>query len=214
MTAITFADVSRDRLYWDRYQYVINFHLPWAGKLRNLFRPGWSNRRPDYIRLAGPRDASNIRNVQAVVALLLPYKDQYRSVITCDWLSVYTSDIELINLLVPLIPATGNRPRFHRCAITRDRDVVVLNRTQHQFRTYFNSVSLDRPEKQRLLNFVSNRGDYFRITPGLRRRLESDWSWCNLDRTNFLDHHDASDALMLSLVLPGIVRMTVPIQTK
>jgi len=214
MTAITFADVSRDRLYWDRYQYVINFHLPWAGKLRNLFRPGWTNRRPDYIRLAGPRDASNIRNVQAVVALLLPYKDQYRSVITCDWLSVYTSDIELINLLVPLIPATGNRPRFHRCAITRDRDVVVLNRTQHQFRTYFNSVSLDRPEKQRLLNFVSNRGDYFRITPGLRRRLESDWSWCNLDRTNFLDHQDAGDVLMLSLVLPGIVRMTVPIQTK
>jgi hypothetical protein len=127
---------------------------------------------------------------------------------------VYTSDIELINLLVPLIPATGNRPRFHRCAITRERDSVILRRTAHQYRTYFNSVSLDRPEKQRLLNFVNNRGDYFRITPGFRRRLESDWSWCNLDRTNFLDHHDASDALMLSLVLPGIVRMTVPIQTK
>jgi len=214
MTAITFSDVNRDRLYWDRYQYVINFHLPWAGKLRNLFRPGWTNYRPDYIRLAGPRDASNIRNVQAVVALLLSYKDQYRSVITCDWLSVYTSDIELINQLVPLIPATGNPPEYHRCAITRDRDVVVLNKTQHQYRTYFNQMCLDRPEKQRLLNFVSNRGDYFRITPGLRRRLESDWSWCNLDRSNFLDHHDANDVLMLSLVLPGIVRMTVPIQTK
>jgi hypothetical protein len=44
--------------------------------------------------------------------------------------------------------------------------------------------------------------------------LESEFSWCNLDRSNFLDHHDANDALMLSLVLPGIVRMTVPIQTK
>lgn len=214
MTAITFVDVNRDRLYWDRYQYVINFHLPWAGKLRNLFRPRWTNYRPDYLRLAGPRDAENIRNVQAVVALLLSYKDQYRSVITCDWLNIYTNDIELVNQLIPLIPATGNRPGFHRCAITRDRDVVVLNRTRHQYRTYFNSVSLDRPEKERLLKFVNDRGDYFRITNGFRHRLESEFSWCNLDRSNFLDHHDANDVLMLSLVLPGIVRMTVPIQTK
>jgi hypothetical protein len=44
--------------------------------------------------------------------------------------------------------------------------------------------------------------------------LESEFSWCNLTRSNFLDHHDANDALMLSLMLPGIVRMTVPIQTK
>jgi len=214
MNTINFVDVSRDRLYWDRFQLVIDFHLPWAGKLRNLFKPGWTNYRPDYLRLAGPRDTQNIRNVQAVVALLLSYKDQYRSVITCDWLSVYTSDIELINQLVPLIPATGNQPRFHRCAITRDRDVVVLQRTQHQYRTYFNSISLERPEKERLLKFVNNRGDYFRITNGFRRRLESEFSWCNLTRSNFLDHHDANDALMLSLVLPGIVRMTVPIQTK
>jgi hypothetical protein len=214
MTAIAFVDVNRDRLYWDRFQYVIDFHLPWAGKLRGLFRPRWTNRRPDYLRLAGPRDTQNIRNVQAVVDLLLSYKDQYRSVITCDWLSVYTNDIELMNQLVLLIPATGNRPRFHRCAITRDRDAVVLNRTQHQYRTYFNSVSLDRAEKERLLKFVNNRGDYFRITNGFRHRLESEFSWCNLTRSNFLDHHDANDALMLSLVLPGVVRMTVPIQTK
>jgi hypothetical protein len=214
MTAITFVDVNRDRLYWDRFQLVIDFHLPWAMKLRNLFKPRWTNYRPDYLKLAGPRDTQNIRNVQAVVDLLLSYKDQYRSVITCDWLSVYTNDIELMNQLVLLIPATGNRPRFHRCAITRDRDVVVLNRTQHQYRTYFNSVSLDRAEKERLLKFVNNRGDYFRITNGFRHRLESEFSWCNLDRSNFLDHHDANDALMLSLVLPGVVRMTVPIQTK
>ena len=214
MNTVQFVDVSRDRLYWDRFQYVIDFHLPWAGKLRNLFKPGWTNYRPDSVRIAGPRDAESIRNVQAVVALLLSYKDQYRSVITCDWLSVYTNDIELLNQLVLLIPATGNRPRFHRCAITRDRDVVVLNRTQHQYRTYFNSVSLDRAEKERLLKFVNNRGDYFRITNGFRHRLESEFSWCNLDRSNFLDHHDANDALMLSLVLPGIVRQTVPIQTK
>jgi hypothetical protein len=214
MNTINFVDVSRDRLYWDRFQYVINFHLPWAGKLRGLFKPRWSNYRPDYLRLAGPRDTQNIRNVQAVVDLLLSHKDQYRSVITCDWLSVYTSDIELMNQLIPLIPATGNRPGFHRCAITRDRDVVVLNQTQHQYRTYFNSVSLDRAEKERLLKFVNNRGDYFRITNGFRRRLESEFSWCNLTRSNFLDHHDANDALMLSLVLPGVVRMTVPIQTK
>lgn len=214
MSTIQFVDVERDRLYWDRFQYVIDFHLPWAGKLRNLFKPGWTNYRPDYVRTAGPRDAESIRNVQAVVALLLSYKDQYRSVITCDWLSVYTNDIELLNQLVLLIPATGNRPRFHRCAITRDRDVVVLNRTQHQYRTYFNSVSLDRAEKERLLKFVNNRGDYFRITNGFRHRLESEFSWCNLTRSNFLDHHDTNDALMLSLVLPGIVRMTVPIQTK
>jgi len=214
MSTITFVDVNRDRLYWDRYQYVINFHLPWAGKLRGLFKPRWTNYRPDYLRLAGPRDAESIRNVQAVVALLLSHKDQYRSVITCDWLNIYTNNIELVNQLVPLIPATGNRPGFHRCAITRDRDVVVLNRTRHQYRTYFNSISLDQLEKERLLKFVNNRGDYFRITNGFRHRLESEFSWCNLTRSNFLDHHDANDALMLSLVLPGIVRMTVPIQTK
>lgn len=214
MSTIQFVDVERDRPYWDRYQLAINFHLPWVGRLRRLFKPGWSNRLPDYVRIAGPLDKERIQNVEAVVDLLLSYKDQYRSVISVDWLNIYTNDIELVNQLIPLIPATGNRPGFHRCAITRDRDVVVLNRTQHQYRTYFNSVSLDRSEKERLLKFVNNRGDYFRITNGFRHRLESEFSWCNLTRTNFLDHHDANDALMLNLVLPGVVRQTVPIQTK
>lgn len=216
MSTIQFVDVERDRLYWDRFQYAIDFHLPWVSQLRNLFKPQLFTRyyRPDYLRLASPLDKERIQNVESVVALLLSCKDQYRSVISGDWLNIYTNDIELVNQLITLIPATGNQPRFHRCAITRDRDVVVLNRTQHQYRTYFNSVSLDRAEKERLLKFVNNRPDYFRITNGFRHRLESEFSWCNLTRSNFLDHHDANDALMLSLVLPGIVRQTVPIQTK
>ena len=211
MSTIQFVDVERDRLYWDRYHLAINFHLPYVGRLCSLFKPSrhWLHR--DYYQYA--IDKERIRNVEAVVDLLLPHKDQFRSVISGDWLNIYTNDIELVNQLITLIPEI-DLARFYRCAVTRDRDVVVLNRTRHQYRTYFNSMSLDRAEKERLLKFVNNRGDYFRITNGFRHRLESEFSWCNLTRSNFLDHHDANDALMLSLVLPGIVRQTVPIQTK
>jgi len=212
MTDIQFIDIGRDRLYWDRFQYVMDFHLPWSSRMSRIFR----SRPPRTLAMqydpSSALDMARVKNVQAVATVLLSFKDRCRTMITGDWVYLYTSDLMLLEQLSQMTGLV--KKQYHRCVITRERDSVILRKTQHQYRTYFNQICLDRPEKQRLLNFVSNRGDYFRITPGLRRRLESDWSWCNLDRTNFLDHQDAGDVLMLNLVLPGIVRMTVPIQTK
>lgn len=212
MTDMQFIDVGRDRLYWDRFQYVMDFHLPWSSRMSRIFRSRPLSTLAMQYDPSSPADMARVQNVRAVATLLLSFKDRCRTMITGDWVYLYTSDLMLLEQLSQMKGLV--KKQYHRCVITRERDSVILRKTQHQYRTYFNQICLDRLEKQRLLNFVSNRGDYFRITPGLRRRLESHWSWCNLDRTNFLDHHDANDALMLSLVLPGIVRMTVPIQTK
>jgi hypothetical protein len=212
MAGIQFIDVGRDRLYWDRFQYVMDFQLPWSSRMSRIFRSWPVSTLAMQYDPSSSADMSRVQNVQAVATVLLSFKDRCRTMITGDWVNLYTSDLMLLEQLSQMTGLV--KKRYHRCVITRERDSVILRKTQHQYRTYFNQMCLDRPEKQRLLNFVNNRGDYFRITPGFRRRLESDWSWCNLDRTNFLDHHDSGDALMLNLVLPGIVRMTVPIQTK
>ena len=211
---IDFKYVSRDSLYYDQYEYSMDFRLEEAGRWRKLFKYFNATDIKDFVERM-----PEYSEVCEVAMLLLANKDVHKSIIYGSWIYVYTNDLTLLKDLAMLSYITRTA-KYNRCVVDRDKGVVVLGKTQHQYRTYLRGKYFNDTERDRFIQFFANRPDYFRITPGLQSRLigpvghrfnfrhfyTNDW--------NFIDHHDANDALMLNLVLPGIVRKTVPIQTK
>jgi hypothetical protein len=80
-------------------------------------------------------------------------------------------------------------------------------------RSYFREKVLDKTESERLFAFVKSREDIFGVTAGFKSSVNR-FRVHYLQRHQFIDHNDMKDITMLSLVVPGIIRKTVPIQAK
>ena len=211
---IDFKYVSRDSLYYDQYKYAVDFRLEEVGRWRGLFKYSNTKDIKDFVERM-----PEYSDVGEVAMLLAADKDAHKSIIYGSWVYVYTNNLTLLKDLAALSYITRTA-KYNQCVVDRAKDVVVLEKTQHQYRTYLRGKYFNDIERDRFIQFFANRPDYFRITPGLQSRLigahgrmfhykhfyTNDW--------NFIDHHDINDALMLNLVLPGIVRKTVPIQAK
>jgi hypothetical protein len=212
---IDFVDVSRDSLYYDQYQYSVDFRLDDAGRWRRLFKNANESDLKKFVE-----NLPEYSDVGEVAMLLAANKDAHKSIIYGSWIYVYTNNLTLLEDLASLSYYTTRTAKYNRCVIDREKGVVVLGKTQHQYRTYLRGKFFDDKERERFIQFFANRPDYFRITPGLQSRLIGDagqrFSFRNFytNDWNFIDHHDINDALMLNLILPGIVRKTVPIQAK
>lgn len=99
--------------------------------------------------------------------------------------------------------------RFQQAQLTRPQGVVQLKESKYQYRTYFRERYRDT---EPLRKFLKNRTDCFGYTREFSRRL-NDYRFY-VQRHHFVDHHSASDAVMLNMVCADIVRETLPIQTK
>jgi len=211
---IDFKYVSRDSLYYDQYMYSMDFRLEEAGRWRKLFKYFNATDIKDFVERM-----PEYSDVGEVAMLLLANEDAHKSIIYGSWIYVYTNDLTLLQDLAAL-PYLTRTAKYNQCVIDRTKDVVVLAKTQHQYRTYLRGRYFNDAERDKFIQFFANRPDYFRITPGLQSRLigneglRFNYKHFYTNDWNFIDHHDINDALMLNLILPGIVRKTVPIQAK
>ena len=211
---IDFKYVSRGSLYYDQYEYAMDFRLEEVGRWRGLFKYSNTKDIKDFVERM-----PEYSDVGEVAMLLAADKDAHKSIIYGSWVYVYTNNLTLLKDLAALSYITRTA-KYNQCVVDRAKDVVVLEKTQHQYRTYLRGKYFNDIERDRFIQFFANRPDYFRITPGLQSRLIGDdgrmfhYKHFYTNDWNFIDHHDINDALMLNLVLPGIVRKTVPIQTK
>jgi hypothetical protein len=96
----------------------------------------------------------------------------------------------------------------HAC-IVRPKNTVSLRNSPHQYRTYFREKSINQTEKQQLLTFLQTQTEW-RVSKALLKRLtRSSPMW--MSRSYFVDHNTESEVVMLSLIVPGILQMTMPV---
>lgn len=212
-----FAPVSKDRLYFDKYEYSICLGLNEAGVLRektasaiaraiewrNKQRYNWSPR--DLIT----EETKN--NLFAMFNELEPIRDQIKLMISFGILYIYSNDIAILRHLAKLPYVTFCNAS--QAVVDRPRDVVFKTDPKFQYRSYFREIHLEEADRDRLLNFIDVRKDTFSITSTVKSHLRKNrFIW--LQRWHFIDHKDPKDITMLSLVYPGLIRKTVPIQAK
>lgn len=224
-----FKNVGKDRLFYDRWEYCIGFHLDEVSALRELDHASIDaliERRKQWREMAQQRwikgqqlhgtiMSRRWRNItektQAdlhnLAEVLLTTPIEFKLVVSLNQGYVYANDLALIDLLdrMPeLIYKTYTRAR-----ISRPKNTIQLKNPRHEYRTYFRAIKLSRQEKQVLIDFLQNQQSHTRMSPGLKNWIDD--SFIRTQDYFFVDHDTPSWLSMLSLVRPGIIRKTLQI---
>jgi hypothetical protein len=101
--------------------------------------------------------------------------------------------------------------------ISKPAGVIQLQESKYAYRTYFRERKYTRDQRDMLKNFLDSRRDTLRVSPALSDWINGNVGYIlnlNYSRSHyFVDHDHPNEGTMLSLVIPGIVRKTMPIET-
>lgn len=209
-----FEPVSRRQLFYDQFEYCLRFRVMFASMLRcksiadipesAAHRNQWRSSCEVRVSIAD----SEVIDLMDLHYRLAHFGADHQVVIHSNTVYVYSNDTHRLTRLSELEYISHQKGT---CAlIDQPQDRILLTKPQHQYRTYFK----DRYQGTELLRkFLLTREDCFAYTNGFRHRLIGSHKFF-VQRHCFVDHNNASDALMLNLVCPGIVRETLPIQAK
>jgi hypothetical protein len=155
--------------------------------------------------------ASQLENLVTISQLLKTSSEPYKHISSYDQIYIYTNDVALLETIAQSPAVTD--AKYSQAVVDLPSDVVVLKRSKYQYRTYFKSKLVSTESSNRVRSFLLDRTDCYRFTSGLKYMLETRKEMYFRDYY-FVDHHGPGDMLMLAMVCPGIVRKTMPIQTK
>jgi hypothetical protein len=150
----------------------------------------------------------DLENLQAMVRILWPVRDQIKLVFSGDWGYVYANDKQLLKSI-------GRQNYVHtyyikEAVVTRPKDTILLQSSPYQFRSFLKERLWTIDDKKRILAYLENQPD-IKISRGLKHWLKYDTRWHWSRRYHYFDHNDAKIELMLQLICPGIIRTTMPI---
>lgn len=220
-----FKSISKDRWFYDQYQYSLGFWLDEVNCLRVLSHEHVDQmiqRRQQWREIAqqrwnqGQRQHSILgRRYQAITEHtvadlheltqhLLDAVNPFKLVVTVNQAHVYTNDLDLIAQLQAM-PALKYQT-LSQAVITRVRDTVQLKRSRHALRTYLRQVKITAEQKQKLVEFFHAQRPNVRLAPSLTAWMDN--PYLRTQDYFFVDHDSASWPTMLALVQPGVIRKT------
>jgi hypothetical protein len=219
-----FKPVVKDRLFYDRFEYCIRFHLDEVSCLRTLDhahidriierRIAWRRidqtlSRPQITQLSNQSNKiteATVENLHTLANVLLTTPATFKLVVSVFTGYVYTNDLTLIDQLAKL-PGMSNI-EYNQAVIGRAKNTVALKNPQHQWRSYLKINKLSIEQKTHLKNFLANQ-PAVRASPALQQ-----WMDAKLITTHdyfFIDYNETAWLTMLSLVQPGLIRKTLQI---
>lgn len=209
-----FETDSRDRLYFDQFEYSMRFRLLHSGRMRDLAEHAIVNSCAHARHLSqimrGPRQSINDQQEQDLLAMAEIFRsfDQpYKRIVYSDWQYVYTNDLHMFDAIAG---SSGlAHISYHRAVVDQPRNTVVLKHSDYQYRSYFREAWYTQDQIQTLQQFLLSRPQQFRMTDYWRSRWKHRHIY--ITRSNFVDHHDAQDVLLLQMTVPGCIRKTLPI---
>ena len=205
-----YQDISRSSLFFSKWQWCVTVGVPDGHLLRELdqkkFEDIVERRRAWGGKIS--EDAKKYLNRVRDFVLAIQYP-HLRSV-TYNTFYFYTNDIALLDDIEQsdLFVVQGRR----RARVDQPQGVLVRHNPQHQIRTYLHDRSLSPDQASQLFDFFKNRDD-LKISPSLMQVLRDPrFNWTR--RYHWFDHDHAGECTFLSMICPGIVRQSMPIQAK
>ena len=216
----------RSSLYYDQYEWCVTFNIAEANCLRNLAQKQfeqailgtkkWRQEIVSYAQLPSERWTDEKEQaLRQARDCLLAETHPFKTVVSYNTVCIYTNHPGLADHL----EADGFALRLVRQAmISKPANVVQLRESQYAYRTYFRERRINLEQRNMLANFLNSRRDTLRVSTALD-------NWVNgrfigyvrnhsYSRAHyFVDHDHPNEGTMLSLVMPGMVRKTMPIET-
>jgi len=213
------VSVSKDRLYFDQYEYCLNFKLEELSALRELdhahidreltHRSSWRQRNPNFGGSWRGRHSDITDQHRADCHALCDYllaQQNYKLVIYGDWGYVYSSDLSMLRNMEQL---DYLKPVNMKHAVTDiPRGSILIKSSQHEYRSYFRAGRVTAQQRESLRNFLANQQD-IRTGPGLQRLLNNAQTHHYINDNMFIDHNGQGIVTMLGLILPRSIRKTL-----
>ena len=229
-----FKLVVKDRLFYNRFEYAIGFHLDEVSCLRELdhdYIDSMIQRRIAWREIAQQRVVGTINSslfgkqpysmisrrhkeitektcsdLHGLADVLLTSTSDFKLVVSVSNAHVYTNDLVLIDQLGDLSGVT--QQDYSRAVVCRPKDTIQLKNPRHQYRSYIKRTKLTDEQKTHLKNFLANQPTV-RISPALATWING--AFYRTEDYFFIDHADMAWLTMLSLVRPGLIRKTMQI---
>jgi hypothetical protein len=208
---------ARDRLYYKDYHYSAQFYLQNAAALRYLrhdviddyvfHRKGLSayNSWNRAVTTANEQQLHNICN------LFLAFREPFKKMVYHSHIYFYTNCLEDLESVAKHPDVTHFQAA--KADVCLPHDVVLLKEPKHKYRTYLKERWIPDDQTPILRKFLLNRENLYGFTPLFKHRLK-EWERFYTMSHFFIDHDDPKDLLMLEMVVPGLIRKTMPIQAK
>lgn len=214
--------VSRDRLFYDQYEYVLCVKMPEISVLRNQSHAGIDlelDHRQNWRGNLGARNfggswrshqreiTPEIRgNCHAMLDFMQSYSD-YKMWLSQDWAYIYSNDLDFLRRVesLPYLVLV----EFRRAVVDQERDTVLVRSSPHKKRSYFRACKPTESEAQALRNFLRQQTD-IRLSPSLQSWIDSKWLY--MRENFFIDHDGHGIELMLALIATRPIRKTVTIK--
>jgi len=215
--------VSKDRLFYDRYDYVICVKIPEISALRHKSHSGIDqelNHRHAWRCHVGSRNfGGSWRNYQRDItgeirqnchdffSVLESMKD-WKAWYSQDWAYVYSSDLSLLREIEKLDYATPVHLR--KVSVDRERDTLLIKNSPYSARSYLRPQKLTETEAESMRNLLLSQQE-IRLSPSLAQWVKEK-KWCYVRENYFIDHNNNGIELMLSLVSQRPIRKTMAIK--
>lgn len=216
-----FRTVNSDRLFYDQYHYCVLFRQTELSAIRGLqthnidqviaMRNRWRNMSSSSKNVITD---DVVQRLHTMCKFLQTKQDRVKIVISMDYGYLYTNDLSIVQEIqnIPWISTYD----LKKVAITRARDVVVLQNPQWSQRSYFKSRRIAVDQQQKLKAFLTSRQN-IKMGPGLKTWLDKihtrPWNNYTLDYF-FFDHNNDGELFLFQIAFPGLIRKTVPIVAK
>ena len=216
---------DRSSLYYNQYEWCITINISEASCLRYLetvrFEAAvrnakyWAVNDKCTDRVWSMTKETALRETRD---LLLNETAPFKTVVSFMTVSVYTNHRGLADRLIDLGNDAVRLRLVRQAVLTRPANVVQLRESRYAYRTYFKERKYSREQRLMLANFFNSRKDTLHPCDSLMSWLTGQIPGyihnLNYSRSHyFVDHDHPNEGTMISLVMPGIVRKTMPIET-
>lgn len=210
----TYKWQDRDSLYYGQWEWSFAYRMPSAWATRELDHDKLLKRTMIGRAVIRTMEEHQWANITHHIDFMLARKESYRRCVSYNWIYLYTNSEQLVEDCRAL-PYISPGP-LYRARVTRPKDVVLLQNPQHRFRSFLRGGMISRNHMQSMRSYLLNNS-HIRVSDS----LHSIWSYydqlpgqerCWMQRYYFLDHDHAQDLTLLQMIVPGIIRCTMPIQ--
>jgi hypothetical protein len=216
----TIKTESRDRLYFDQWQYAFVFFVREAHMLRcrdvdqmrkqATMRQSWAHLRDQYA-------GNTVSNLVAVLTHINSIAEPFKLILSGNWITIYTNHANLAdNFLANCDFVLPAQTRLKQAVVDRPRDTVLLLEPTYKLRSYFKSQQFPGSKIPALREFFAAQGNAIQPSPAMKRFLQETWRG-NMNHNHWLPDHYYVDydnpvyATMLALIMPRPFRKTMTI---
>lgn len=217
MNKLKIVTESRDRLYFDQWEYAFSFFLKEAHSLRmrdHMQFHNYINLRRTWTQWQSRFTENVIGNLETAFVYVNNITQPFKLVVSGHWATIYSNDPELSAQMLAACDFL-HQSKQKQAVVDQPRDTVLLLNPKHRLRSYFKAQMFPVGRISTLRDFFESQDGAIKPSPGMQNFLKLPGrAWTGnhwIPDHYFVDYDNPAYTTMLAMIMPRAFRKTVSI---